>query len=91
MATLWADVLTRAGIRANVQRLFLAGAAGELPPDQCAPEIWIEDDAQVERAREIMNDLQNVPQRRWFCTCGELIEGGFDQCWSCGALMPQAS
>jgi len=91
MATLWADVLTRAGIRATVQRLFLAGAAGELPPDQCAPEIWIEDDAQVEREREIMNDLQNVPQRRWFCVCGELIEGGFDQCWSCGALMPQVS
>ena len=91
MATLWADVLTRAGIRATVQRLFLAWAAGELPPDQCAPEIWIEDDPQIERAREIMNDLQNVPQRRWFCVCGELIEGGFEQCWSCGALMPQAS
>jgi hypothetical protein len=30
-----------------------------------------------------------VPQRRWLCNCGELVEGGFEQCWSCGAWMPR--
>jgi hypothetical protein len=32
--------------------------------------------------------LQHMPQQRWFCTCGELVEGGFQQCWNCSALMP---
>jgi hypothetical protein len=29
-----------------------------------------------------------VPQRRWLCHCGEMVEGGFEQCWRCGRLMP---
>jgi hypothetical protein len=29
-----------------------------------------------------------VPQRRWVCACGELVEGGFEACWSCGRPMP---
>jgi hypothetical protein len=33
--------------------------------------------------------MQNIPQRRWGCACGELVEGGFEQCWNCGALMPR--
>jgi hypothetical protein len=32
--------------------------------------------------------LQHVPQRRWQCPCGELVEGGFEQCWACGSWMP---
>ena len=23
------------------------------------------------------------------CRCGEFVEGGFEQCWQCGALMPR--
>ena len=38
IATLWADALRGQGIEACVQREYLAGAAGELPPDQCLPE-----------------------------------------------------
>jgi hypothetical protein len=43
MATLWVDWLKAEGIGASVQREFLRSAAGELPPDQCLPEVWIED------------------------------------------------
>ncbi len=89
MATLWADALTAEGIDATVQRQYLAGVAGELPPDQCLPEVWIDHASQESRARELLHHLQHVPQRRWQCTCGELVEGGFEQCWSCGALMPR--
>ncbi|MDU7586968.1 MAG: DUF2007 domain-containing protein, partial [Acidovorax sp.] len=35
-------------------------------------------------------EFQHLPQRQWRChACGEAIEGGFEQCWNCGALMPQ--
>jgi hypothetical protein len=88
IAALWADALTRAGFDARVNRYFLGAAAGELPPDQCLPEIWLVDPAQEAAARQALDALQSVPQRRWYCSCGELVEGGFDSCWQCGRPMP---
>lgn len=89
IATLWVDALKAEGIEASVQRQYLGSAAGELPPDQCLPEVWIHQPHQEIRARELLYHLQHVPQRRWLCLCGELVEGGFEQCWSCSALMPR--
>ena len=88
LATLWADALRAQGIGASVQREFLAAAAGELPPDQCLPEVWVEEDDQFERAEQLLAELRQPTQRRWHCACGELVEGGFEQCWRCGAMMP---
>jgi len=88
IAALWVDVLRQAGIDASMQRYFLGAAAGELPPDQCLPEIWLVDDSQEDRARAVLHDLTHVPQRQWLCACGEMVEGGFEQCWQCGRPMP---
>jgi hypothetical protein len=88
IAALWVESLRQAGIAASVQRYYLGAAAGELPPDQCLPEVWVVQDEQEEQARALLRDLADVPQRRWRCRCGELIEGGFDQCWNCGEPMP---
>lgn len=87
-ATLWVDALNTEGISASVQRQYLAGVAGELPPDQCTPEVWIAHPEQEARARTLLHHLQHVPQRQWWCRCGEFVEGGFEQCWRCGAWMP---
>ncbi|MEO7242436.1 MAG: DUF2007 domain-containing protein [Variovorax sp.] len=88
LATLWCDVLRADGIDASVQRAFLSGATGELPPDQCLPEVWVHDGAEHDRARRLLDGFRFRPQRRWQCTCGELVEGGFEQCWNCDAMMP---
>ena len=88
IAALWVDALLHAGIQASMQRYFLGAVAGELPPDQCLPEVWITDDSQEAQAKDLLHALQNVPQRRWHCVCGELVEGGFDACWNCGRPMP---
>jgi hypothetical protein len=88
IAALWVDALLHAGIQASMQRYFLGAAAGELPPDQCLPEVWISDDGQEQEALELLHALQNVPQRRWLCTCGEMVEGGFESCWQCARPMP---
>ncbi|MES2978081.1 MAG: DUF2007 domain-containing protein [Pseudomonadota bacterium] len=88
IAAFWADALTQAGMPASVQRYFLGSVVGELPPDQCQPEVWLTHDADELQARALLDDLQNRPQRRWLCRCGELVEGGFDVCWACGAAMP---
>ncbi len=88
IATLWADALGSEGIVASVQRQYLGGMMGELPPDQCLPEVWITHNEQEPRARSLLYDLQHVPQHSWQCVCGEVVEGGFDQCWNCGIWMP---
>lgn len=88
IAVLWADTLCQAGMAATVQRQHLSSVAGELPPDQCLPEIWIDDDDRLADAKRLLAELEHVPQRRWVCACGEVVEGGFESCWSCGLAMP---
>ena len=90
IAALWADALQQAGFAASVQRYFLGSVAGELPPDQCQPEVWLTHHEDEAPARELLHSLQNMPQRRWLCGCGEIVEGGFEACWNCGAAMPTA-
>lgn len=90
IATLWADWLRQGGIEATVQRAFSSSIAGQIPPDQALPEVWLTDDSHYERARALLDELRARPSRQWWCRgCGESIEGGFEQCWNCGAMMPE--
>lgn len=89
LATLWADQLQSAGIAVSVQRAFASSIAGELPPDQCLPEVWVSDDAQLAVARELLSAWQQWPHRHWACPrCHEIVDGPFEQCWNCGATRP---
>lgn len=89
LATLWADMLTHAGITTRVQRAFASGIAGELPPDQALPELWVMDDDRLEAARTLLAQLCQAPHRHWACPgCGEIVDGPFEQCWNCGTAMP---
>ena len=90
VATLWADMLQQqGGIRTSVQRYFASGIAGEIPPDQALPEVWVLDDDQLEPARTLLDRLRHLPDRHWLChACGETVDGPFEQCWNCGAAMP---
>ena len=62
LATLWADMLTHAGIASTVQRAYAGSIAGELPPDQALPEVWVSDDAQLEPARVLLAQLRHPPR-----------------------------
>jgi hypothetical protein len=89
LATLWADMLGSAGITASVQRAYASSIAGEIPPDQALPEVWILDDDQIDAARALLPALREPAWRRWACPgCQELIDGPFAQCWNCGHAMP---
>lgn len=72
---------------------FLAGAAGELPPMECWPELWVLEDKQYQAAIAIVSaaSLENLvePAGRWICgVCGEDLEGQFTDCWKCGTSRP---
>ena len=52
LATLWADLLRQGGFDVSVQRAYASSIAGEIPPDQALPEVWIADDEQLDAARD---------------------------------------
>ena len=83
------DLLAQAGLRACVQRYYTGSIAGEIPPDQALPEVWVIDDAELPRARQLLAELHAPVHRCWTCPgCSERIDGPFEQCWRCGAMMP---
>lgn len=89
LATLWSDLLRQAGVRTSIQRAFASSIAGELPPDQTLPELWIADGDDCDRATRLLDELRHPVARHWLCPqCRETIEGPFDECWSCGCAMP---
>jgi hypothetical protein len=89
LATLWADQLSAVGLAARVMRANASSIAGEIPPDQALPEVWLVDETRHEEALSLFDQWMHPPERRWACAqCGEVIEGPFDTCWNCGAPAP---
>jgi hypothetical protein len=92
LATLWADMLSGAGVPATVQRAYASGIAGEIPMDQSLPEVWVQDAAQHAQGQALLDSWQRTPHTRWACAaCGELVEGPFEQCWNCSAMRPASA
>ncbi|MBW8832752.1 MAG: DUF2007 domain-containing protein [Burkholderiales bacterium] len=90
IATLWADMLTQGGFDSSVQRAYASSIAGEVPPDQCLPEVWVMDETQYVAARALLEQLRHGPYRHWICpACHEHVDGPFEQCWNCGGAMPR--
>lgn len=90
IATLWADMLTQGGYDASVQRAYASSIAGEVPPDQCLPEVWVNDETQFDAARTLLEQLRRAPYRHWVCpACHERVDGPFEECWNCGGAMPR--
>jgi hypothetical protein len=82
------NILESYNIDCIIKNDFLAGAAGELPPHECWPEIWLKDDKKYEKALQILEKnyfADDVTPPSWTCTqCGEKLEGQFTACWQCG-------
>lgn len=83
------DMLAAHHIESVVLGGYLSGAAGELPA-LSFPVIWLAEDDDYRRARQLLDEHLRELERRaamapWFCaTCGESVEGSFDCCWNCG-------
>lgn len=88
-AQLVSDTLSDLGIPNHILNVHAVGALGDLSFLQALPEIWIEDDAQMERAREALQHMQaasaedGAPCPR----CGEINPGNFLSCWNCGGAL----
>lgn len=85
------NVLEQHHIGCFVKNAYLLGAAGELPPTEAWPQLWVEDDTDLTRAREIIAGVlaDDAPGEPWTCRrCGEAGEPQFAECWRCGAAAP---
>jgi len=81
------------GIACRMKNEFLYSAAGELPPTETWPELWV-DEEDFARAKaiidEALSDKTGLPH--WQCRqCGEWVEGQFDLCWQCCSPRPEKS
>jgi hypothetical protein len=78
------NLLEQAGIETLVRNAALSSAMGELPPAECQAEVWVLDEAHVQRAEAILS-MKSAPGPDWTCACGEKLGAQFTQCWKCGA------
>ena len=87
-AHLLIDVLADRGIRARVFNAHASSLAGELPIEASLPQVWVENPADADRAREIIDAFaRSVPgSGQVKCpACHEENPSSFDVCWACGA------
>ncbi len=83
------NLLESEGIACFLKNQFLTSGAGEIPPVEVWPELWIEEDADYEAVLTILKN-QPTPGNSWQCPqCGKWSEGQFFQCWNCGANRPE--
>lgn len=87
MAWHMANVLEQYGIQALVRNDQLYSVAGEVPINECLPEVWVKNDLDCTRAKQILRELespQQTEEKAWTCGgCGEENGGNFDLCWNC--------
>jgi len=92
MAQHWVNLLHQEGIACRLSGQYLQGGAGEIPVDQCGPDIWIANPQDREAALRIIDGgAANFAPRQpnWHCeNCGEWLEPQFSACWQCGGGRP---
>jgi len=89
-AYLLADRLKQAGIRAHVFNEHASSIVGEVPPDIAQPQVWIEREADRERAQTLLERMEAdaaTAGTRHCTACNEDSPANFDLCWNCGAAI----
>ena len=82
----WRNYLEQHDITCQIKNEFLGSAAGELPPIECWPELWIHNKADEALALEYLasDPLAEQDLPAWTCRfCGEQSDGQFTDCWNC--------
>ena len=82
------NLLGEAGIEAHVLNENAQGGVGQLPVMEAYPQIWIVDEREMSRAREIIQAFEHMPSIRSTVRCQQCAEdnpSNFQVCWNCGA------
>jgi hypothetical protein len=88
------SVLESNGIRTFIRNQYGSSVMGEVPFIEVVPQLFVLEDRDAPRARELLRDLEEPPadvRGDWTCAkCGTGVEGNFESCWQCGAARPEA-
>jgi len=87
------SVLESNGIDTFMKNQFGTSGAGELPFVEVVPQLWVLNENDAGRAKELigeLHDLQNSePMPAWNCPkCGTPQEPAFTHCWKCSTPRP---
>ena len=82
------NLLQSEGIEAFIRNEHLGGILGEMPFQEVWPELWIRNDLDLDRAKQLIDAaiVDESPKDPWTCgKCGSENEGQFAACWNCQA------
>jgi hypothetical protein len=83
------NVLERDGIRCILRNEYVSAPGAGLDIRESYPEVRILDDADEDRARALVAEIDRAPVPvgpPWRCPrCGEDVDAIFTRCWSCEA------
>lgn len=82
------EFLSADGILCTIRNQQGSSLAGEVPFVEVFPELWVVNDADFDRAKELLEEQgsgDEVERPTWACAgCGEKLVGLFTACWKCG-------
>lgn len=82
----WKNLLESEGIACKLRNEHLGSVMGEVPFIEVWPQLWIVNDLDYDRAKQLLSadaELES-PTTPWTCRyCGEINEGQFAACWNC--------
>ena len=90
-------ILEEAGIACFIRNENSQNLLSGLPDLTCHPVLCITNDADEERAKELLRDFIATEREveaeensaEWKCPqCGETVPGNFGSCWKCDAMRP---
>lgn len=79
------NILEAEGIDVFIKNEFAQGAMGEVAVFDTWPELWINDEADFERASVIVDGVNSKANAAvWMCNnCQEVNDASFEVCWKC--------
>jgi len=81
------ELLDQADIPCMIKNHRSAMLGGEVPFVEVFPELWVLQDADLERGQTLLQDwedAQPLETTPWTCTrCGEVLQKEFTSCWKC--------
>ena len=83
------SILEANGIETFLKNQFGTSGAGELPFVEVIPQLWVLNENDAGRAKELIEELiddANLPSGDWICpACNTPQEAAFTHCWKCSA------
>lgn len=88
------SILESNDIATFMKNQFGTSGAGELPFVEVIPQLFVLNEADVERAKSLISELDDdenrVEQKAWECPeCQTPQEAAFTHCWKCSTARPE--